>query len=108
MGKFTRPRSTRNVKIAHVYDTKDNENVWIVKMSNGIKKELAHSTIIKKKLITEETTWTYRRIGCKCRYSVGKEFRFVHWQGFAEPTREPVDFKPQVEDTDEDTDSKKL
>jgi hypothetical protein len=97
-------KKSRTVKITHVYDTRDKEKVWFVKMDDGTKQTLTKQIIFKKKLLTKETTWSYLRVGCKCRLSVGFEFRYVFWKGFTEPTKEPLNFKPQDEETDDDDD----
>lgn len=91
-----RPLSLK--KIAHVYDTYDDEKIWIVKTVDGKKKELPKTIIDKHKLLTEETTWTFRKTGIKARYKVGEEFLFVYWQGFKQPSREPIDFEPTILD----------
>jgi hypothetical protein len=43
------------------------------------------------------------RIGCKCRLSFGAEpFRLVWWQGFVNPTQEPINFKENLRDAPKD------
>jgi hypothetical protein len=106
MVRNNRKTSTSTIaKISHVYDTLDNEKVWLVKMNTGKKQTLTRHTILKKNLLTEKTTWSYLRVGCKCRFSVGEPFRYVFWKGFVEPTQEPVNFSPWEEDTEDELDS---
>jgi hypothetical protein len=81
-------------KIKHVYTTKDDEKIWVVKTVDGKRRELSKHVIDKYKLVTNHTTFTVRKMGCKARYGVGKEFRIVFWEGFNKPTREPYDFEP--------------
>jgi hypothetical protein len=81
-------------KISHVYDTKNNETVWRVKLVNGDIRYIKHSTIKRQKLITVDTTWEPIRVGCVVKFGKhGKPFRYVYWRGFADPTREPTCFK---------------
>jgi hypothetical protein len=89
-------------KIAHVYDTKKKESVWIVKTVDGKRKKISTREIYKKKLLTPETTWAFDHLGFKFRYEVGKEKRYVFWKGFKDPTIEPGYFKPQVLESSED------
>jgi hypothetical protein len=93
--KHRRPKYSS--KISHVYGTEKNESVFIVKLVNGRKRiKIPSKTIDNEQLLTDNTTWAVERIGCRCRYEKGKDFRFVFWTGFAKETCEHVDFVPDV------------
>jgi hypothetical protein len=81
-------------KIEHVYNTQDNETLWVVRLVDGSSRYIKHSTIKRQKLITSDTTWEPIRVGCVVKFGEhGKPFRYVYWRGFADPTQEPPDFK---------------
>ena len=75
-------KKTSYPNIEHVYDTYDDEKMWIVKTVDGKRRELSKHVIDIHKLLTDQTTFTFRRLTCMVRYEVGKEFRFVFLQGF--------------------------
>lgn len=91
-----RKHKTSYPKVDHVYDTYNNEKMWIVKTVDGKRRKLSKNLIDLHDLLTPQTTFTIRRLGCMARYEVGKEFRFVFWQGFKNPSQEPPDFKPTI------------
>ena len=83
-------------KIDHVYDTENDEKMWIVKTTDGKKRKHSRKFINKHNLVADDTTFTVRKIGCISSYKIGTKFRFVFWQGFKEPTEESCDFRPTV------------
>jgi hypothetical protein len=78
-------------KIILVLGTLNHEKTWKVKLEGGKIRNISQAFIFKNKLITPETNWIYLRSSCLCRRSPGKNFRFIFWNGFAEPTEEPDD-----------------
>ena len=79
-------------KIAHVYDTKDNEKTWVVKNVDGTYQSISRDIIFRDELLTPDTTWTVLKKTCVCRRGInGDKFRFVIWKGFKKPTEEPAD-----------------
>ena len=80
-----------------VYETKNNEKTWLVKLVNGEKKWISKRTIKRKKMIDKDTLFVVDRLGAKARYEPGKEFRIVFWKGFKKHTREPINFSPNIQ-----------
>ena len=79
--------------ITHVFGTRNKETVWQVRLVNGKVLWMNRRKIFRKQLLTPSTTWSFLRQTCKCKDSKGNVFVFVFWKGFAEPSKEPADFK---------------